>query len=67
MDPPSGWKILIVDGVSVRIMSSACRMFEITDEGVTIVENLDLPRQPMPTMEAVYFVEPTVRRCDLRS
>lgn len=37
VEPESGWKVMIVDKISVRIISSACRMFDITDEGVTIV------------------------------
>src|SRR5689334_7494832 len=33
--PASGWKILIVDNESMRIISAACRMFDIMEEGVT--------------------------------
>ena len=60
METESGWKVLVVDQASVRIMSAACRMFDISDEGVTVVENITLDRQPMPDMEAIYFISPTV-------
>lgn len=29
---------------------------QITDEGVSLVENLELEREPMAAMEAIYFV-----------
>ena len=34
-------------------------MSEITEEGVSLVENLELAREPMAAMEAIYFVSPT--------
>jgi hypothetical protein len=43
----SGWKVMVVDSISVRIISAACRMFDITDEGVTIVSNQ--PFHPLPS------------------
>ena len=43
---------LTVDGWS--------RMSEITEEGVSVVENLELERQPMPSTEAIYLISPTV-------
>ena len=55
----TSWKVLVVDSVSVRVISAACSMSEITDEGVSLVENLDLAREPMAAMEAIYFVSPT--------
>jgi hypothetical protein len=89
--------VLVVDSVSVRVISAACSMSEvlsnthqkiahphtrthmcshtdgdecmrpgpvvrhaqITDEGVSLVENLELDREPMEAMEAIYFVSPT--------
>jgi len=54
------WKVLVVDHTAMRIIGSCCKMHEITEEGVTHVENLDLARQPMPSMEAIYFIAPTV-------
>eukprot|EP00004_Rigifila_ramosa_P016686 TRINITY_DN3983_c1_g1_i1.p1 TRINITY_DN3983_c1_g1~~TRINITY_DN3983_c1_g1_i1.p1 ORF type:complete len:387 (-),score=96.37 TRINITY_DN3983_c1_g1_i1:68-1228(-) len=57
--PASGWKVMIVDAVSVRVLSSACRMYDIMDSGVTLVEPIALARQPLPDMEALYFIQPS--------
>lgn len=81
--PASGWKVLIVDVLSMRIISAACRMYDIIDEGVTcmmilypilvpnffkkttlVVEKIDIPRQPLPQMEAIYFLSPTEKSID---
>lgn len=55
----SKWKILVLDKLSVRIMSSCCKMKDVIDEGITLVEDLSKKRQPMPTFEVIYFVTPT--------
>lgn len=52
--------MLVVDRNSVRFLSAACKMSEVTEEGVTLVENLELKRQPMASMDAIYFISPTV-------
>lgn len=57
--PKSGWKVLIVDQTAVRVLGAACRTSEITEEGVTHIEKLELARQPIPDMEAVYLISPT--------
>ena len=33
--PASGWKVLIVDYESMRIINAAVRMYDIMEEGVT--------------------------------
>mmetsp|Transcript_12937 Transcript_12937/g.30807 ORF Transcript_12937/g.30807 Transcript_12937/m.30807 type:complete len:645 (-) Transcript_12937:58-1992(-) len=60
VEAESGWKVLVVDRNSVRFLSAACKMSEVTEEGVTLVENLELKRQPMASMDAIYFISPTV-------
>ncbi|XP_031124656.1 SNARE-interacting protein KEULE-like isoform X3 [Ipomoea triloba] len=57
---PKGLKVvLIMDKLTVKIMSYACKMADITDEGVSLVEDIHRRRQPLPTMDAVYFIQPT--------
>lgn len=54
----SDWKVLIMDEVTVKVMSNSCKMADITDEGISLVEDLNKRRQPLPALEAVYFIQP---------
>ncbi|KAL2632868.1 hypothetical protein R1flu_004347 [Riccia fluitans] len=54
----ASWKVLIMDEVTVKVMSNACKMADITDEGISLVEDLSKRRQPLPALEAVYFIQP---------
>ncbi|GAU46673.1 hypothetical protein TSUD_184610 [Trifolium subterraneum] len=58
-DSKSTWKVLIMDKLTVKIMSHSCKMADITDEGVSLVEDIYKRRQPLPTMDAIYFIQPT--------
>ncbi|KAF6148131.1 hypothetical protein GIB67_011906 [Kingdonia uniflora] len=58
-DSKSTWKVLIMDKVTVKVMSYSCKMADITEEGVSLVEDLYRRRQPLPTMDAIYFIQPT--------
>ncbi|KAL7610833.1 protein transport Sec1a [Lactuca sativa] len=53
-----GWKVLIMDKVTVKVMSSSCKMTDITDQGISLVEDLFKRRQPMPSMDVIYFIQP---------
>lgn len=55
----STWKVLIMDRFTVKIMSYACKMADITEAGVSLVEDIYKRRQPLPTMDAIYFIQPT--------
>nr|KYP56441.1 SNARE-interacting protein KEULE [Cajanus cajan] len=57
-DSKSTWKVLIMDKLTVKIMSHSCKMADITDEGVSLVEDIYKRRQPLPTMDAIYFIQP---------
>eukprot|EP00039_Didymoeca_costata_P032847 m.39568 g.39568 ORF g.39568 m.39568 type:complete len:636 (+) comp9569_c0_seq1:156-2063(+) len=63
--PENGWKVLIVDKSAVKIIDSCCRMHDLMEEGVAIVEVLELNRKPMKTYEAVYFMAPTEANIEL--
>ncbi|KAE9463069.1 hypothetical protein C3L33_05023, partial [Rhododendron williamsianum] len=79
-DSRSSWKVLIMDKVTVKVMSCSCKMADITDEGVSfgsfsypglkncnlwnftfpaVVEDLFRRRQPLPSMDAIYFIQPS--------
>ncbi|KAI3822147.1 hypothetical protein L1987_09729 [Smallanthus sonchifolius] len=55
----SRWKVLIMDKVTVRVMSHSCKMAELTEEGVSLVEDINKRRQPLPNLDAVYYIQPT--------
>ncbi|KAK1377082.1 SNARE-interacting protein KEULE-like [Heracleum sosnowskyi] len=53
------WKVLIMDKVTVKVMSCSCKMADITDEGISLVEDLFRRREPLPSMDAIYFIQPS--------
>ncbi|CAG8563814.1 2015_t:CDS:10 [Ambispora gerdemannii] len=59
VQPPGKWKVVVVDVATQKILWSACKMYDILEENVTLVENLEKQRQPYPTLEAVYIISPT--------
>ncbi|XP_022770272.1 protein transport Sec1a-like isoform X4 [Durio zibethinus] len=52
-------QVLIMDKVTVKVMSHSCKMADITDQGVSLVEDLFRRRQPLPSMDAIYFIQPS--------
>jgi len=50
---------MLVDDRSMRIVNAAVGMYDIMERRVTTVEQISRKRQPLPELDAVYFVSAT--------
>lgn len=57
--PESQWKALVVDSVTMQLLSSVMRMFDILEQRVTKVENIEKYRDATPGSEAMYLLTAT--------
>lgn len=54
------WKVLVVDREALRILAAALGgLNDLVDEGVTIIEMLDMRREPLPRIPAIFFCAPS--------
>ncbi|MEQ2270532.1 hypothetical protein XENORESO_021965, partial [Xenotaenia resolanae] len=58
------WKILILDPFTTKLLTSCCKMSDLMEERITIVEDLFKSREPVPEMKAIYFMSPTSKCVD---
>ncbi|CBZ28048.1 putative syntaxin binding protein 1 [Leishmania mexicana MHOM/GT/2001/U1103] len=60
LDPVEGnYNIVVCDNKGAEILSTCVRMHDLMDHGVTLVEDLGMPRQPVLSSAAIYLIEPT--------
>ncbi|KAL1916713.1 uncharacterized protein VTP21DRAFT_5417 [Calcarisporiella thermophila] len=55
-----GYRVVVADARALRFLSAVCNMYDILEENVTLVENLERPRNPYPDLEALYLLTPSV-------
>lgn len=60
-----GWKILIVDDISMKVISAAVGMYDIMERKITLVESLEKKRAPFKDMSAIYILAPTKESINL--
>ncbi|KAI8582924.1 hypothetical protein K450DRAFT_225491 [Umbelopsis ramanniana AG] len=58
IQPPEKWKLMVIDSQSIKLLNAVCNKYDILEENVTVIENIERPRQPYPTLEAIYFLTP---------
>ncbi|KAF9116316.1 vacuolar sorting protein VPS33/slp1 [Mortierella sp. AM989] len=58
IQPPERYKIVVFDAKTNKIVLSTCKMFDIMDRNVTLVEMLESNRQAYTSLEAVYLLTP---------
>uniref|UniRef100_A0A8I3VWP4 Syntaxin binding protein 3 n=1 Tax=Callithrix jacchus TaxID=9483 RepID=A0A8I3VWP4_CALJA len=53
------WKIMLLDEFTTKLLASCCKMSDLLEEGITVVENIYKNREPVRQMKALYFITPT--------
>eukprot|EP00357_Protocruzia_adherens_P016360 CAMPEP_0115011938 /NCGR_PEP_ID=MMETSP0216-20121206/24390_1 /TAXON_ID=223996 /ORGANISM="Protocruzia adherens, Strain Boccale" /LENGTH=757 /DNA_ID=CAMNT_0002380801 /DNA_START=1464 /DNA_END=3738 /DNA_ORIENTATION=+ len=59
-----GYMVLVCDEVTLQVVSSNCKLYDLMQEGVSLVEQLERVRKDFPQMEAIYFITPTEASVD---
>ncbi|CDJ42050.1 syntaxin binding protein, putative [Eimeria tenella] len=55
---PGNYIAMVVDSRTLGILSSCCSVYDVLNDGVTIVELISKQRQPLPELNALYFLSP---------
>mmetsp|Transcript_25108 Transcript_25108/g.69260 ORF Transcript_25108/g.69260 Transcript_25108/m.69260 type:complete len:723 (-) Transcript_25108:57-2225(-) len=54
-----GWRVLIVDKPSMKVLSSVVGMYDLMEQHISSVESLELKRAPFQNLVAIYILAPT--------
>lgn len=52
-------KVLIMDELTMKIMSGVCKFNDTYNEGVSLLERIERPRLPLRWRDAIYFIQPS--------
>jgi len=58
------WRVLVVDQLTVRVVSAALHMHQLAQEKVLVVERVEVGRSEHPGLEAIYYLAPTEAAVD---
>ncbi|KAI3423806.1 hypothetical protein D9Q98_009643 [Chlorella vulgaris] len=53
------WSVLVLDVVTTKVLSRVCRVSDIMDYGVSLVDDVRKRREPLPQLLGIYFIAPT--------
>ncbi|KAL7068237.1 Sec1 family protein [Cryptosporidium serpentis] len=61
----SNYMIMVVDDITLKILSACCSFYDILESGVTIVELIEMKRQALRKMDCIYFLTSKKESMDL--
>lgn len=56
---PNQWSVLALDRVTTTIMSNIAGISDILDYGISLVEDVNVRREPLPHLNVIYFITPS--------
>ena len=51
--------VLVLDSHTLKMISSVCKRYDLSERGAIFIEQIDKPRQPFPDLDVVYFLAPS--------
>eukprot|EP00698_Gefionella_okellyi_P013211 TRINITY_DN3606_c0_g1_i1.p1 TRINITY_DN3606_c0_g1~~TRINITY_DN3606_c0_g1_i1.p1 ORF type:complete len:637 (+),score=168.93 TRINITY_DN3606_c0_g1_i1:26-1912(+) len=60
----SDFLIFVVDKHSLKILSAALKVYDITEAQIALIEDIGKKRKPLPNMTAIYFIHPSKTSVD---
>eukprot|EP00920_Eleutheroschizon_duboscqi_P017438 GHVT01041640.1.p1 GENE.GHVT01041640.1~~GHVT01041640.1.p1 ORF type:complete len:366 (-),score=70.72 GHVT01041640.1:35-1132(-) len=60
-----GYVAMVVDSSTLRILSSCSKVYDVLEEGVTVVEQITRQRQPLSGLDVIYFLTPEPKVVEL--